>query len=40
MKRIMIIGQSGAGKSTLAQRIGALLGVPVTHLDREDYLPG
>lgn len=33
MQRIAIIGCSGVGKSTLATKLGALLGLPVVHLD-------
>ena len=33
MKRIAIIGPGGAGKSTLARQIGAVLNLPVIHLD-------
>jgi adenylate kinase family enzyme len=33
--RICIIGNSGSGKSTLAVAVGAELGIPVFHLDRE-----
>lgn len=40
-RRVMIIGGAGSGKSTLARRIGACLGVPVYHMDREVFwLPG
>jgi len=30
----MILGSGGSGKSTLARQLGALTGLPVTHLDR------
>ncbi|MBI3965291.1 MAG: adenylate kinase, partial [Chloroflexi bacterium] len=30
---IVILGSGGAGKSTLARQLGALLGLPVVHLD-------
>jgi len=40
MKRIVILGCGGAGKSTLARELGARLGLPVVHLDREFWLPG
>lgn len=39
MKRIAIIGCSGSGKSTLAQHIGAILDIPVTHLDTIFWQP-
>jgi len=40
-KRVMIIGGPGSGKSTLATRMGAALGLPVYHMDREVFwLPG
>ncbi|GHF57261.1 topology modulation protein [Amycolatopsis bartoniae] len=34
------MGCSGAGKSTLARRLGVLLDIPVTHLDRLFWRPG
>lgn len=40
MRRVMIIGGPGSGKSTLARRIGARLGLPVTHLDQIYWKPG
>lgn len=33
MKRVLIIGSPGAGKSTLAQKLAALTGLPLIHLD-------
>jgi adenylate kinase family enzyme len=33
MKKILVIGSGGAGKSTFAQRLGAVLGLEVIHLD-------
>ena len=33
MDRIAIIGCGGSGKTTVANRLGAALGLPVTHLD-------
>lgn len=40
MKRVAVIGCSGAGKSTFSRRLGAKLGLPVTHLDRLYWRPG
>ncbi len=40
MRRVMVMGPPGAGKSTLARRLGAMLGVPVFHLDQAFHLPG
>ena len=31
--RIRIVGNSGSGKSTIARNVGALLNLPVIHLD-------
>jgi len=40
MRRIAIVGPGGAGKSTLARRLGERLGLPVIHLDAEQWRPG
>jgi adenylate kinase family enzyme len=40
VKRIAILGRGGAGKSTLAQRLGDILGSPVTELDHLFWKPG
>ncbi len=34
MKRVLVIGVGGAGKSTFAKRLGEILKIEVTHLDR------
>lgn len=39
-KRILIQGSSGGGKSTLATELGAILNLPVIHLDKEYWQPG
>ena len=40
MKRVMIIGSSGSGKSTLARRLGAIMRLPVIHIDQFYWSPG
>lgn len=40
MERILIIGCGGAGKSTLARQLGAMLDLPVVHLDQIYWSPG
>ena len=40
VRRILIQGSAGAGKSTLAIELGALLGLPVIHLDTHFWQPG
>ncbi|WP_436531875.1 topology modulation protein [Actinoplanes sp. HUAS TT8] len=37
IRRIAIVGNGGAGKTVLANRLGARLGLPVTHLDALRY---
>jgi adenylate kinase family enzyme len=32
-ERVLVIGSGGAGKTVLSNELGALLGLPVTHLD-------
>ena len=40
MKRILVIGSGGAGKSTFAKELGAILELPVIHLDQAYWKPG
>lgn len=40
VRKIAIIGNSGGGKTRLARRLGALHGLPVTHVDSIQFLPG
>lgn len=35
-----MVGSGGAGKSTFADRLGALTGIPVIHLDKHYWHPG
>jgi adenylate kinase family enzyme len=37
VQRIAIVGNGGSGKTWLANRLGRLLGLPVTHLDDLRY---
>lgn len=39
-QRIALIGCAGAGKSTVARELGAILGLPVHHLDALFWKPG
>lgn len=39
-RRVMVMGPCGSGKSTVARRLGALLGLPVTHMDQLHHGPG
>ena len=40
MQKIAIIGNSGGGKTALARHLGQLYGLPVTHVDSIQFLPG
>ena len=40
MQKILVIGSGGAGKSTFSRKLGALLGLPVIHLDKLFWHPG
>lgn len=40
MKRVMVIGAPGSGKSTLARKLGAVTGLPVTHIDHIHWMSG
>jgi len=40
MKRVLVIGPGGAGKSTFATRLGKVLNIDVTHLDRAYWRSG
>lgn len=40
MTRIIIIGNGGTGKSTLGEKLGKILNLEVTHLDKMTFKPG
>ena len=40
MHKVLIIGSAGSGKTVLATRLGALIGLPVIHLDALYWKPG
>lgn len=40
IRRVAVVGCGGAGKSTFSRRLGELLDLPVTHLDRHYWRPG
>ena len=40
MRRVLIVGHPGSGKSTLAPKLGAILNLPVHHLDQLFWQPG
>lgn len=39
-QRVVVIGSSGVGKSTFARRLGAITGLPVTHIDQLFWFEG
>ncbi len=39
-KKIIVVGSCGSGKSYLSARLGEVLGIPVTHLDKVFWKPG
>lgn len=40
INRILVLGSPGAGKSTFSRRLGAVLEIPVIHLDAHFWEPG
>lgn len=40
MNRVAVVGAGGAGKSTFARELGAIVQLPVYHLDEYHWLPG
>jgi len=40
MRKILVIGSGGSGKSTFATRLGTLLNLEVSHLDKFFWRPG
>lgn len=40
MQRVAVVGSGGSGKSTFATALGALTGLPITHLDERYWHPG
>ena len=39
-QKIAIIGNTGGGKTTLARRLAQIYGLPITHVDSVQFLPG
>lgn len=37
LRRVLVVGCGGSGKTVLARQLGALLGIPVIHLDEVFY---
>ena len=40
MKKVIVIGCGGAGKTTFSRQLGAILQLPIIHLDSHFWLPG
>ena len=40
VQRVAVIGNGGGGKTTLSRRLSALHGLPLTHVDSIQFLPG
>jgi adenylate kinase family enzyme len=40
MQRVLVMGASGSGKSTFAQKLSAIMGIPVISLDALFWKPG
>ena len=40
IQRVAVIGNAGGGKTTLSRQLSKLYGLPVTHVDTIQFLPG
>ncbi|HEX7673899.1 MAG TPA: hypothetical protein VF412_07005 [Bdellovibrio sp.] len=40
IKKIVVVGNAGGGKSTLTRKLARIHGLPVTHVDSIQFLPG